>query len=75
MLLCVGCPKQIGVSLGRARLCEFSGQYYCDGCHQGNTTLIPSRMVHNWDLTAREVSTTDVHQHKVFYYASVSDRC
>ncbi|XP_058262943.1 pleckstrin homology domain-containing family M member 1 isoform X1 [Hemibagrus wyckioides] len=53
---CAGCPRQIGVSLGRARLCEFSGQYYCENCHQGDTTIIPSRMVHNWDLTAREVS-------------------
>ncbi|XP_027019038.2 pleckstrin homology domain-containing family M member 1 [Tachysurus fulvidraco] len=53
---CAGCPRQIGVSLGRARLCEFSGQYYCDSCHQGDITIIPSRMVHNWDLRAREVS-------------------
>ncbi|XP_072523165.1 pleckstrin homology domain-containing family M member 1 [Salminus brasiliensis] len=53
---CAGCPKQVGVSLGRAKLCEFSGQHYCDGCHHGDTTIIPSRMVHNWDLTPREVS-------------------
>ncbi|XP_042363709.1 pleckstrin homology domain-containing family M member 1 isoform X2 [Plectropomus leopardus] len=53
---CAGCPQQIGPSLGRARLCEFSGQYYCDSCHHGDTTIIPSRMVHNWDLTQREVS-------------------
>ncbi len=50
-----GCPQQIGPSRGRARLCEFSGQYYCDSCHRGDTTIIPSRMVHNWDLTQREV--------------------
>ncbi|KAM4624238.1 pleckstrin homology domain-containing family M member 1 [Polymixia lowei] len=53
---CAGCPKQIGVSMGRARLCEFSGQYYCDSCHQGDVTIIPARMVHNWDITPREVS-------------------
>ncbi|XP_030611171.1 pleckstrin homology domain-containing family M member 1 isoform X2 [Archocentrus centrarchus] len=53
---CAGCPQQIGLSLGRARLCEFSGQYYCESCHKGDTTIIPSRMVHNWDLTHREVS-------------------
>ncbi|XP_043110101.1 pleckstrin homology domain-containing family M member 1 [Puntigrus tetrazona] len=53
---CASCPRQIGVSLGRARLCEFSGQYYCESCHQGDTSIIPSRMLHNWDLTAREVS-------------------
>lgn len=53
---CAGCPQQIGPSRGRARLCEFSGQYYCDSCHHGDTTIIPSRMVHNWDLNQREVS-------------------
>ncbi|KAG7227720.1 hypothetical protein INR49_029484 [Caranx melampygus] len=53
---CAGCPQQIGPSRGRARLCHFSGQYYCDSCHNGDTSLIPSRMVHNWDLTQREVS-------------------
>ncbi|XP_061562747.1 LOW QUALITY PROTEIN: pleckstrin homology domain-containing family M member 1 [Phycodurus eques] len=53
---CAGCPQQIGPSLGRARLCEFSGQYYCDSCHRGDTTVIPSRMLHNWDLNKREVS-------------------
>ncbi|XP_074519708.1 pleckstrin homology domain-containing family M member 1 [Halichoeres trimaculatus] len=53
---CAGCPRQIGPSLGRARLCEFSGLYYCDSCHHGDTSIIPSRVVHNWDLTQREVS-------------------
>lgn len=55
-----GCPHQIGLSLGRARLCEFSGQYYCESCHRGDTSIIPSRMLHNWDLTAREVSSYDL---------------
>uniref|UniRef100_A0A672H4D1 Pleckstrin homology domain containing, family M (with RUN domain) member 1 n=1 Tax=Salarias fasciatus TaxID=181472 RepID=A0A672H4D1_SALFA len=57
---CAGCPQQIGPSRGRARLCEFSGRYYCDSCHTGETTVIPSRMVHNWDLTPREVSVKAV---------------
>ncbi|XP_059180986.1 pleckstrin homology domain-containing family M member 1 isoform X2 [Centropristis striata] len=58
---CAGCPQQIGPSRGRARLCEFSGQYYCDSCHHGDTTIIPSRMVHNWDLTQREVCKKALH--------------
>ncbi|KAM9356297.1 LOW QUALITY PROTEIN: putative pleckstrin homology domain-containing family M member 1P [Pholidichthys leucotaenia] len=54
---CAGCPQQIGPSLGTASLCELSGQYYCDSCHCGDTSIIiPSRMLHNWDLTQREVS-------------------
>ncbi|XP_034050640.1 pleckstrin homology domain-containing family M member 1 isoform X2 [Thalassophryne amazonica] len=57
----IGCTQQIGPSRGRARLCEFSGQYYCDSCHQGDTTIIPARMVHNWDITQREVSRKALH--------------
>ncbi|XP_053197928.1 pleckstrin homology domain-containing family M member 1 [Scomber japonicus] len=53
---CAGCPQLIGPSRSRARLCEFSGRYYCESCHHGDTTIIPSRMVHNWDLRQREVS-------------------
>ncbi|XP_061763610.1 pleckstrin homology domain-containing family M member 1 isoform X2 [Nerophis ophidion] len=53
---CAGCSQQIGPSLGRGRLCHFSGQYYCDSCHRGDTSVIPSRMVHNWDLHKRQVS-------------------
>ncbi|XP_028990467.1 pleckstrin homology domain-containing family M member 1 [Betta splendens] len=53
---CAGCPQPIGPSLGRAKLCEFSGQYYCESCHSGDTSIIPSRMVHNWDVAQREVS-------------------
>lgn len=53
---CAGCSRQIGVSLGRGRLCEFSGQQFCDSCHQGDMSIIPSRMLHNWDLKTREVS-------------------
>uniref|UniRef100_A0A146V862 Pleckstrin domain-containing family M member 1 n=1 Tax=Fundulus heteroclitus TaxID=8078 RepID=A0A146V862_FUNHE len=58
---CTGCPQQIGPSRGRARLCEFSGRYYCDSCHKGDTAIIPSRMVHNWDLNQREVSKKALH--------------
>ena len=56
MPLCAGCPRQIGLSLAKARLCDFSGQYYCESCHHGDLSIIPSRMVHNWDLTPRQVS-------------------
>lgn len=55
-----GCPQTIGPSVGRSRLCHFSGRYYCHSCHHGDTTIIPSRMVHNWDLTQREVDGASV---------------
>lgn len=53
---CAGCPRQIGLSLAKASLCHFSGRYYCESCHHGDLSIIPSRMVHNWDITPRQVS-------------------
>ncbi|NWS35272.1 PKHM1 protein, partial [Polioptila caerulea] len=52
---CAGCSRQIGFSFARPKLCSFSGLYYCDSCHQDEETVIPSRLIHNWDLTKRGV--------------------
>ncbi|KAM8795416.1 pleckstrin homology domain-containing family M member 1 [Eudromia elegans] len=52
--ICAGCSRQIGFSV-KPKLCAFSGLYYCDGCHQDDETVIPSRLIHNWDLTKRGV--------------------
>ncbi|XP_014116649.1 PREDICTED: pleckstrin homology domain-containing family M member 1 isoform X2 [Pseudopodoces humilis] len=53
--ICAGCSRQIGFSFARPKLCAFSGLYYCDICHQDEETVIPSRLIHNWDLTKRGV--------------------
>lgn len=51
-----GCSRQIGFSFARPKLCAFSGLYYCDSCHHDEESVIPSRLIHNWDLTKRGVS-------------------
>ncbi|NWI77577.1 PKHM1 protein, partial [Dryoscopus gambensis] len=53
--ICAGCSRQIGFSFARPKLCNFSGLYYCDSCHRDEETVIPSRLIHNWDLTKRGV--------------------
>uniref|UniRef100_A0A8C8B3F2 Pleckstrin homology and RUN domain containing M1 n=1 Tax=Otus sunia TaxID=257818 RepID=A0A8C8B3F2_9STRI len=53
--ICAGCSRQIGFSFTRPKLCAFSGLYYCDSCHRDEETVIPSRLIHNWDLTKRGV--------------------
>lgn len=53
--ICAGCSRQIGFSFARPKLCAFSGLYYCDSCHHDEETVIPSRLIHNWDLTKRGV--------------------
>ncbi|KAM6164850.1 pleckstrin homology domain-containing family M member 1 [Rhynchocyon petersi] len=52
---CAGCSRQIGFSFVRPKLCAFSGLYYCDICHQDDTSVIPARIIHNWDLTKRPI--------------------
>ncbi|XP_074979725.1 pleckstrin homology domain-containing family M member 1 isoform X5 [Caretta caretta] len=54
--ICAGCSRQIGLSFVKPKLCAFSGLYYCDSCHQDDESVIPSRLIHNWDLTKRAVS-------------------
>ncbi|XP_025920914.1 pleckstrin homology domain-containing family M member 1 isoform X3 [Apteryx rowi] len=53
--ICAGCSRQIGFSFVKPKLCAFSGLYYCDSCHQDDEMVIPSRLIHNWDLTKRGV--------------------
>uniref|UniRef100_A0A8C5UFT3 Pleckstrin homology and RUN domain containing M1 n=1 Tax=Malurus cyaneus samueli TaxID=2593467 RepID=A0A8C5UFT3_9PASS len=53
--ICAGCSRQIGFSFARPKLCAFSGLYYCDSCHGDEESIIPSRLIHNWDLSRRGV--------------------
>ncbi|XP_064832872.1 pleckstrin homology domain-containing family M member 3-like isoform X2 [Oncorhynchus masou masou] len=59
---CAGCQKPVGLSRGKAKVCCYSGWYYCQSCHQGNLFLIPARLLHNWDTNRHKVSK----QAKVF---------
>ncbi|XP_053119912.1 pleckstrin homology domain-containing family M member 1-like [Hemicordylus capensis] len=53
--ICAGCSRQIGFSFVKPRLCSFTGLYYCDNCHQDDESVIPSRLIHNWDLNRHPV--------------------
>lgn len=37
------------------RLCDYDGRYYCTKCHWDALSVIPARVVHNWDFTERRV--------------------
>jgi hypothetical protein len=39
-----------------ARLCNYTGYFYCTVCHQNETSLIPYRILFNWDFTKYPVS-------------------
>ncbi|XP_036776184.2 pleckstrin homology domain-containing family M member 3 isoform X3 [Manis pentadactyla] len=53
---CAGCQRSIGLSNGKAKVCNYSGWYYCSGCHVDDSFLIPARIVHNWDTSKYKVS-------------------
>ncbi|TMS06177.1 Pleckstrin homology domain-containing family M member 3 [Larimichthys crocea] len=51
-----GCQRPVGLSRGKAKVCYYSGWYYCQSCHQDNSFLIPARLLHNWDTSKHKVS-------------------
>ncbi|XP_068101064.1 pleckstrin homology domain-containing family M member 3 [Hyperolius riggenbachi] len=53
---CAGCQRPIGLSNGKAKVCSYSGWYYCSICHVDDGFLIPARIVHNWDTSKHKVS-------------------
>lgn len=53
---CAGCQRPVGLSRGKAKVCYYSGWYYCHSCHQDNSFLIPARLLHNWDTSKHKVS-------------------
>lgn len=56
-LYLVGCQGYVGLSRGKAKVCCYSGWYYCTSCHQDNTFIIPARLLHNWDTGKHKVGT------------------
>ncbi|XP_067844180.1 pleckstrin homology domain-containing family M member 3 [Heptranchias perlo] len=53
---CAGCQRLVGLSYGNAKVCAYSGWYYCQACHVDDAFLIPARLVHNWDTAKHKVS-------------------
>ncbi|XP_023682406.1 pleckstrin homology domain-containing family M member 3 isoform X2 [Paramormyrops kingsleyae] len=53
---CAGCQKPVGLSRGKAKVCCYSGWYYCPSCHEDDLFLIPARLLHNWDTSKHKVS-------------------
>ncbi|CAH2306453.1 pleckstrin homology domain-containing family M member 3 [Pelobates cultripes] len=51
-----GCQRPIGLSNGKAKVCSYSGWYYCSTCHVDDGFIIPARLVHNWDTSKHKVS-------------------
>ncbi|KAH0545772.1 uncharacterized protein LOC123268497 [Cotesia glomerata] len=53
---CFDCGHAIGLTFLKAYVCGFSGNYFCTNCMATEEFLIPSRIIHNWDLKHYRVS-------------------
>ncbi|KAL3994923.1 hypothetical protein ACH3XW_23715 [Acanthocheilonema viteae] len=58
---CLSCRKSIGPTFASYRKCGFDEKYYCDGCfNKGGESVIPSRLIRNWDGHPRHVCRSNM---------------
>jgi hypothetical protein len=36
--------------------CDYDGRFYCKNCHVNDLSVIPARVIHNWDFEVRPVA-------------------
>ena len=55
---CSDCNCQIGIDsmFAEARICDYRGLYGCPDCNRLEQSMIPARVIHNWDFRLRPVS-------------------
>lgn len=73
---CKDCRCRIGINPNecksgtvQARLCHYTGYYFCPSCHWNDIRLIPSRILKNWDFQKYEVCRSSFR-----YLSSAFDR-
>lgn len=53
---CKGCQDLLGSTISKAKVCGYTGEYYCSNCMYPNVFIIPARVIHNWDFKRYPVS-------------------
>ncbi|CAG7817919.1 unnamed protein product [Allacma fusca] len=53
---CKNCDRPIGMIYGPAKVCALSGNYFCQECHISEESVIPARILLNWDFGRYSVS-------------------
>ena len=54
--------------VAEARLCDYTGQYFCDHCHWNDQVCIPARILRNWDFSQYKVLGEFIHQKVKFVF-------
>lgn len=52
---CAECGQNVFPQQGQPRCCEYTGRYYCSLCHWNSYSVVPARVLHNWDFEPRKV--------------------
>ncbi|KAJ8670529.1 hypothetical protein QAD02_001788 [Eretmocerus hayati] len=56
VLSCFGSPLKYSESgWVEPRLCDYSGLYYCQKCHWNSLSVVPARIIRNWDMEPKKV--------------------
>ncbi|XP_060520220.1 differentially expressed in FDCP 8 homolog isoform X2 [Cylas formicarius] len=63
--MCAECKSPLMLKWSDAKLCDYSGRYFCSACHWNGSAVIPARAVHNWDLVPQPVSQASLQQLKI----------
>jgi len=58
---CIACARPIGMIYGKSRLCHFDGHQYCLDCHSNDESIIPARVIHNWNFRKYPVAKRNKH--------------
>ncbi|CAG2109896.1 unnamed protein product [Medioppia subpectinata] len=58
---CIACGRPIGMIYGKSRLCHFDGHQYCLDCHANDESIIPARVIHNWNFRKYPVAKRNKH--------------
>lgn len=53
---CKGCQDLLGSTISKAKVCAYTGEYYCSNCMDPNVFIVPARVIHNWDFKRYPVS-------------------
>ena len=53
---CACCNRALHQHSIEVRLCDYTGHYFCPDCHRNDLSLIPARVLHDWDFSQRRVS-------------------
>ncbi|XP_037045102.1 differentially expressed in FDCP 8 homolog isoform X2 [Bradysia coprophila] len=55
------------------RKCDYTGLYYCPTCHWNDTTIVPARIVHNWDFTPQKVCRASLQELNLIFERPIID--